>query len=127
MKPAEILALLPVKPEEMPKIATNKTKPTRESIKYFQEIIQDKAMAITIYDYNLGFLIMVIWESDFYLIKNGNLFVPPTDTGPTTINAVGAYAQITEVFCLYKYDKDKFTTYCAFCIVLISMVTNRYP
>ena len=61
MKPAENFALLFVKPEDMPKIATTTNQPTRASIKAFQEIIKDQTVSITTYDHNLGFLIMVLW------------------------------------------------------------------
>ena len=60
MKPANNLALLPVKPEYMPKIATITNKPTRAIIKAFQETIQYQAMSITTCDHNLGFLGMVL-------------------------------------------------------------------
>ena len=60
MKPADILALLPVKPEDMTEITTIANKPTRASIKSFQEIIQDQAVSITTFDHNLGFLRMVL-------------------------------------------------------------------
>ena len=60
MKPADILVLLPVKPEDMSEIANVTNKPTRASIKDFQESIQDQAMAITTCDHNLGFLGMIL-------------------------------------------------------------------
>ncbi len=47
MKASDILALLPIKPEAMPKIATSTQEPTRLTLKQFQECIQDQAMAIT--------------------------------------------------------------------------------
>ena len=60
MKPADILALLPVKPEDMPIIATKDNKQTRASIKTFQERIQDQVMSITTCDHNLGFLVILL-------------------------------------------------------------------
>ena len=56
MNQADILAVLPVKPEDMPKISTPTNRPTQESIKVFQESIQDQAMSINPWDHNLGFL-----------------------------------------------------------------------
>ena len=60
IKPAEILALLTVKLEDMPDISTNTIKTTRASIKYFQESIQNQAMAIATCDHSLGLLGMVL-------------------------------------------------------------------
>ena len=40
IKPADFLALLPIKPEDMPKIVTKTKKLNRASIKDFQESIQ---------------------------------------------------------------------------------------
>ena len=70
MKPADILALLPVKPEYMPEIATIANKPTRERIKSLQESIQDQSVSITTCDHNLGFPGMVIRASDFDPLNN---------------------------------------------------------
>ena len=60
MKSADILALLCVKLEDMPEIATITNKTNRSGIKDFQERIQDKTMSITTCDHNLGFLGMVL-------------------------------------------------------------------
>ena len=79
MKPADILALLPVKPEDMPEISTITNKPTRSSIKASQESIQDQAISITTCDHNLGFLGMVLLASYFDPLNNRNPFVPPID------------------------------------------------
>ena len=127
MKPADILALLPVKPEDMPKIATTTNKTTRSSIKNFQESIKYQAMAITVYDHNLGLLGMDLRASDFNPLKNSNPFAPPTDPRTDPINDVSTVTQITEVIRLCKDDKDKFATYCEFHIILISMITNKCP
>ena len=127
MKPYDILALLPAKPEDMPKIATISNKPTRARIKAFQEIIQDQAMYITTCDHSLGFLAMVIWASYFDPLNNRNPFAPPIDPGPTPINVTVTDAQINEVVRLYKDYKEKFTAYCGFHIILISMITNKCP
>ena len=85
MKPADILALLPIKPEDMPEIATTTNKPTRASIKAFQEIIQGQAMAITTCDHNLGLLRIVLRASDFDTLNNGKIFASPIDPGPAPI------------------------------------------
>ena len=82
MKPADILALLPVKPEDIPRTATTENKQSRASIKTFQESIQYKAMSITTCDHNLGFLGMVLRASDFDPLNNGNTFAPPKDPYP---------------------------------------------
>ena len=105
MKPANILALIPVKPEDMPEIATIKNKPTRASIKAFQESIQDQSMAITICDHNLDLLRMVLQASDINPLNNGNPFSPPTDPGPAIINSIVTAAQTNEVVRLCKDDK----------------------
>ena len=127
MKPADILALLPVKPEDMSEIATTANKPTRASIKDFQESIQDQAMSITTCGHNLGFLGMVLRASYFDPLNNRNPFVPPIDPKPAPVNATGTYAQITEVVGRYKYYKEKITTYCEFRLILITMITNKCP
>ena len=127
MNPDDILVLLPIKPEDMPKITTMTNKKIRASIKYFQESIQYQAMAITNCDQNLGFLGMVFWASGFDPINHGNPFVTPTYPVPAPVNAIGTDSKITEVVCLYKDDKEKFNTYCGFFIILISMITNKYP
>ena len=47
--------------------------------------------------------------------------------GPAPINYIGTAAQITELIHPYKDDKDKFTTYCKFRIILIFVITNKVP
>ncbi len=72
MKASDILALLPVKPEAMPKIATSIQEPTRLTLKSFQECIQDQAMAITsANEPTLGFLGLVLKDSSYVTINNG--------------------------------------------------------
>ena len=105
MKPAGILSLFPFKPEDMPKIATIAKKPTRVSIKAFQESIQDQYMSITTCDHNLGFLGMVLRASDFDPLNKGNLFVPPINAGPAHVNFTRTSAQSNELVSLYKDDK----------------------
>ena len=87
----------------MPKIATTTNKQNKLSIKAFQEIIQDQAMAITACDHNLGFLGMVLRSSYFFPINNINPFAPPTDPWPTPINSIGTASKTTEVVSLYEY------------------------
>ena len=84
-------------------------------------------MSITTCDHNLGFLGMVLRVSYFDPLNNGNPFAPPIDPVPAPVNDTDTASQITEVVRLYKYDKEKFTTYCEFFIILISMVTNKCP
>ena len=111
----------------MPEIETITKKLTWESIKTFQEIIQDQAISITTCDHNIVLLRMVLLASDFDPINNRNPFEPPTDPGPSPINSTVTAAKITEVVRLYKGDKEKFTIYCEFRIILISMITNKFP
>ena len=127
MNPADMLALLPVKPEDKPGIATIKNKPTRASIKAFQESIQDQAMDITTCYNNLGIIRMALRASYYDTLSNRNPFVPPTDPGPAPVHSTGTPAQITEDVCLYKDYKEKFTTYCEFLVSLISIITNKCP
>jgi hypothetical protein len=64
MKASDLLALLPVKPEAMPKIATSIQEPTRLTLKSFQECIQDQAMA-SANEPTLGFLGLVLKDSSY--------------------------------------------------------------
>ena len=68
---------------------------------------------------------MAIQALDFDPLNNGSIFLSITDPGPTPINTIGADAQITEGIRLYKYEKEKLTTYCEFRIILISIITNK--
>ena len=92
MNSNDILALLPVKQEDMPVIATIANKPTRASNKAFQESIQYQAMSITTCDHNQDFLGMVLQASDFDTLNNGNPFFPLIDPGPTPVNATDTAA-----------------------------------
>jgi hypothetical protein len=98
MKASDILALLPVKPEAMPKIATSIQEPTRLTLKSFQECIQDQAMAITsANEPTLGFLGLVLKDSSYVTINNGNSYAHPVDPGLSPVHATGATAaQITD-------------------------------
>ena len=127
MKPSDMLALLPVKPEDIPVIATIKNKATRASIKYFQEIIQDQAMDITTCYNNLVLLRFALRASYYDTLSNRNPFVLPTDPEPAPVHSIGTSAQITEVLCLCKYYKGKIATYCEFPIIFISVITNKCP
>ena len=102
---ADILALIPVKPEDMPEIATRTNKPTRLIIKAFQEIIQDQAMSITPCYHNLGLLGMIIRASYYDPLNNRNPFAPPIYPGPAPMNATGIATQITKVLRIYKDDR----------------------
>ena len=68
---------------------------------------------------------MLIRTSDINSLINGNPFAPPIDPGPAPVNTTGTASQITEVIRLYKYYKEKITTYCDFRIILINMITNK--
>ena len=57
---------------------------------------------------------MLLRASDLDPLNNGNPFYPPIDPGTASVNANSTAAQTTEVVCLYKIDKEKFTTYCEF-------------
>ena len=84
-------------------------------------------MSVTTCDRNLGFLGKILRTSYFDPLNNGNPFAPPIYPGTALINATGTSAQVTEVVRLYKEDKEQFTTYCEFHIILISMITNKFP
>jgi hypothetical protein len=129
MKASDILALLPFKPEDMPKIATSTQEPTRKSLKAFQECIQDQAMAITSTDPTLGFLGLVIPDNRYItLSENQNSFVQPPDPGPTPPNPEGLTAfQITENVRQYGVAREERKTFCEFQIILVSMITNNCP
>ena len=62
-------------------------------------------MAIITCDHNLGFVGMLLQESDFDPLNSRNPFAPPIDPGPALFNTISKTAQITEVLGLYKYDK----------------------
>jgi hypothetical protein len=129
MKASDILALLPFKPEDMPKIATSAQEPTRQSLKSFQECIQDQAMAITSTDPNLGFLGLVISEPSYITLSATQTpFAPPPDPGPLPPNAVGLTAtQISEQVRQYSVSREDYTTFCEIKIILVSMITNSCP
>ena len=129
MKASDILALLPVKPEAMPKIATSIQEPTRLTLKSFQECIQDQAMAITsANEPTLGFLGLVLKDSSYVTINNGNSYAHPVDPGPSPVHATGATAaQITETVRLFTIAREQYKTYCEFQVILVSMITNNCP
>ena len=129
MKASDILALLPFKPEDMPKIATSTQEPNRQSLKAFQECIQDQAMAITTADPILGFLGLVITDS-IYMTRNntGASFTAPINPGANPPDPTGLTGvQATELIRLYNLERADFKTYCEFQIILVSMITNSCP
>ncbi len=127
MKASDILALLPVKPSEMPQIATSTEPPTRQSLKIFQESIQDQAMAITTSDPILGFLGLVLKDTVFQTLNaTATSYVPPMDPG-TAPTATGTAAVITEATRVFVINQDKYNTYVQFKIILISMITTNCP
>ena len=129
MKASDILALLPFKPEDMPKLATLTQEPNRQSLKAFQECIQDQAMAITTADPILRFLGLVIKDSSYItLLNTGVSFTAPIDPGvappdPTDLTAI----QITEGIRQYNLASEESKTFCEFQIILVSMITNNCP
>ena len=130
MKASDILALIPVKLEDMPKIATSSQEPTRQSLKAFQECIQDQAMAVTsATEPMLGFLGLVLKNASYITIStNGASYTAPVDPGPSPVHAPGATgAQITETSRLFTIQRDHFKTSCEFQVILVSMITNNCP
>jgi hypothetical protein len=86
-------------PEDMPKIATSTQEPNRQTLKIFQECIQDQAMAITSSDTLLGFLGLVLKDSSFITLSaNGTSFTDPINPGttPPVLTPPGTSAQIAE-------------------------------
>ncbi len=92
MKASDILALLPVTPSDMPQITTSTEPPTRQSLKNFQESIQDQAMAITTSDPLLGFLGLVLKDSIFQTLSDpATSYTPPADPGNSpNVSSTGA-------------------------------------
>jgi hypothetical protein len=129
MKASDILALLPFKPEDMPKLATSTQEPNRQSLKAFQECIQDQAMAITTADPILGFLGLVIKDSLYITISTtGASFTAPIDPGTVPPDPTGLTAvQLTEAIRQYNLEREEFKTFCEFQIILVSMITNSCP
>ena len=129
MKASDILALLPIKPEAMPKITTSTQEPTRLTLKSFQECIQDQAMAITsATEPMLGFLGLVLKDASYISINNGNSYILPVDPGPGPVHANNATAaQITETSRLSTIEREQYKTYCEFQVILVSMITNCCP
>ena len=127
MKASDILALLPVQPADMPQIATATEPPTRQSLKLFQESIQDQAMAITTSDPILGFLGLVLKDSTFQTLSAATIsYTPPVDPGNAP-NATGTAAVIAEATRVFVIDKVEYNTYIQFQIILISMITSHCP
>ena len=127
MKASDILALLPVKPADMPQIATATEPPNRQSLQRFQESIQDQAMAITTSDPILGFLGLVLQDSIFQTLNaTATSYAPPADPGvaPPATGTGAVIAKNTRVFVI---DLDKYNTYIQFKIILLSMITTHCP
>ena len=127
MKASDILALLPVTPSDMPQIATSTEPPNRQSLKIFQESIQDQAMAITTSDPILGFLGLVLKDTTYQTLSaTATSYAPPADPGNAP-NATGTAAVIAENTRVFIIEKDKYNTYIQFKIILISMITKNCP
>jgi hypothetical protein len=130
MKASDILALLPVKLEDMPKIATSTQEPTRLSLKTFQEFIQDQAMAVTsATEPMLSFLGLVLKDTSYITIStNGASYTAPVDPGASPVHIANATAaQINETSRLFTIQRDHFKTSCEFQVILVSMITNNCP
>ena len=89
-----ILANFTIKPELMPRISTDSSKPTHSSLRMFQDAIQDNAMTIPSPQTELGHLALVVSTSDFTTANAGTPFNVPTDPGlaptnPTTVTTAG--------------------------------------
>jgi hypothetical protein len=127
MKASDILALLPVTPSNMPQIATSTEPPTRQSLKNFQESIQDQAMAITTSDPLLSFLGLVLNDSIFQTLSHtATSYTPPADPGNAP-NATSTGAVIAEATRVFVMDQDKYNTYVQFKIILNLMITTNCP
>ena len=113
----------------MPKIATSTQEPNRQTLKIFQECIQDQAMTIASSDLTLSFLGLVLKDSSFITLSaNATSFVAPTDPGinPTATNNATA-AQMAEALRIFNIEREEYKTFCEFKIILISMITNSCP
>jgi hypothetical protein len=127
MKASHILALLPVTPSDMPQIPTSTEPPNRQSLKTFQESIQDQAMAITTSDPLLGFLGLILKDSIFQTLNaTATSYTPPADpsNAPNPTGNATVVAKATRVFVI---DKDKYNTCVQFKIILILMITTNCP
>ena len=82
-------------------------------------------MAFTTCDHNLDFLEMVLWVSEIDHLNNGKPIISATHPRPVPINSIDTAAQFTEAVRIYKDKIEKFTTYCEFRIILISMITTN--
>jgi len=129
MKASDIIAVLPSKLEDMPKIATSTQEPNRQTLKIFQECIQDQSMTIASSDPTLGYLGLVLKDSSFITLSaDGNSFIAPRDPGinPSATNNATA-TQIAEALCRFNIEREDYKTFCEFKIILVSMITNSCP
>ena len=126
MKASDISALLPIKTEAMPKIATFAQEPTRLTLKSFQECIQDQAIdIISATEPLLGFLGLVLKDASYITINNGNSYILSVVPGPCPEHANNKTAtQITETSHLFTIAQEHYKTYCKFQVILVSMITN---
>ena len=127
MKASDISALLPIKTEAMPKIATFTQEPTRLTLKSFQECIQDQAIdIISATEPLLGFLGLVLKDASYITINNGNSYILSVVPGlPCPEHANNKTAtQITETSHLFTIAQEHYKTYCKFQVILVSMISN---
>jgi hypothetical protein len=85
-----IITSFTVKPENMPRISTDASKPTYSTLRAFQDAIQDNAMTIPSPQTELGHLALVISPADFFAVNARTAFIVPTDPGLAPTNPAAA-------------------------------------
>lgn len=85
-----IITSFTVKPENMPRISTDASKPTYSTLRAFQDAIQDNAMTIPSPQTELGHLALVISPADFFAVNARTAFIVPTDPGLAPTNPASA-------------------------------------
>ena len=121
MKASDISALLPIKTEAMPKIATFAQEPTRLTLKSFQECNQDQAIAIiSATEPLLGFLGLILKDASYITINNGNSYILSVVPGPCPEHANNQNSHSNH----FTIAQEHYKTYCKFQVILVSMITN---
>jgi hypothetical protein len=87
-----IIGSFTIKPEHMPRISTDESKPTYSTLRAFQDAIQDNAMTIPSPQTELGHLALVVSPTDFAAANSTIPFVVPTDPGLAPVNPATATA-----------------------------------
>jgi hypothetical protein len=127
MKASDILALLPVTPSDMPQIATSTAPPTRQSLKNFQESIQDQAMAITTSDPLSRFPRPSPQRLHLPNPQRPSNLLHTASRSRQLSQRIGTGAVIAEATRIFIIEQDKYNTYVQFKIILISMITTNCP